>query len=512
LAFIGICLFATGVALPLIDPDLPIHLATGEWIVRHRALPYTEPWAWTRPGAPFLAYSWAIEVFYYVLDMRFGPAALHVLHGITYAAAAVAILLLGRTAKWRAWTTIIIGLGSVAVMLTVTPYLRPQSVLLVAIPLVWMLVLRARDAERERWELLGLLVVSAVLANTHLLFPIALAPCVALVLAPPARRAKFVTIPAAIVCGWLLTPYIPHLAEMYRLYFGANALLTPPSPIHEYKPGFIIAVQAGFDWIDIPLILAFIPCFAASRMRPLERTVFGVLWLAGFLMFALAVRALIVWWLLILPAIAICLEGISSPTLPALRLTTRATLSAVFAALALKAVDDLGDPWLRAGTLPNRMLPSQGAHAIEPIAEWLDCSVHHDVGGRLVTLFKYGGYIPWRLPYLSQSIDGRTFFPDSVARPEMYISPSRARIALPPWRSADLAILPLDHRLASVLDTALGWQRLAITSEMEGRASMIGLWVSTRWWERASAVGRPYGVIPLPHHPSEASFGCNGAR
>src|SRR5689334_5021109 len=103
------CLFAAGACFPLADPDLPIHLATGEWVLKHHGVPFVEPWAWTRAGAPFQAYSWAIESLYYVVIHRFGPVGLHVLQGLTYIALGAVILVLGWLAKWRPWTTILIG-------------------------------------------------------------------------------------------------------------------------------------------------------------------------------------------------------------------------------------------------------------------------------------------------------------------------------------------------------------------------------------------------------------------
>ena len=53
LALIALLLFAAGFSLPFADPDLSIHLATGEWVAKHHAVPFVEPFAWTRPGAPF---------------------------------------------------------------------------------------------------------------------------------------------------------------------------------------------------------------------------------------------------------------------------------------------------------------------------------------------------------------------------------------------------------------------------------------------------------------------------
>ena len=121
-----------------------------------------------------------------------------------------------------------------------------------------------------------------------------------------------------------------------------------------------------------------------------------------------------------------------------------------------------------------------------------------------MTTFNFGGYIPWRLPHLSESIDGRTIFPDSVAKAETYFPPNRAVIPLPPWRTADLAIAPVYFPVAAVLDTASGWRRVAITSQMEGKPAMIGLWVTDRWWREAGAGPLPKGVIPLYHRPLAA--------
>src|SRR5690606_14188791 len=62
LAMLGVLL---GALLPLMDPDFPMHLAVGEWIVRERAVPFVEPFAWTRAGEPYHAYSWLPQVTFY---------------------------------------------------------------------------------------------------------------------------------------------------------------------------------------------------------------------------------------------------------------------------------------------------------------------------------------------------------------------------------------------------------------------------------------------------------------
>jgi len=62
-----------------------------ERIVHHHGVPYVEPFAWTRLGAPYYAYSWLPEITYYFLYAHGGPLALRTLHGLTFAAGGVAM-------------------------------------------------------------------------------------------------------------------------------------------------------------------------------------------------------------------------------------------------------------------------------------------------------------------------------------------------------------------------------------------------------------------------------------
>src|SRR5262249_5672804 len=146
------------------------------------------------------------------------------------------------------------------------PYLRPQAILLIALPLTWALVYRSLDTERLLATLAGLFAIAVVLANTHLLFPVMAAPCVLLLGSLPRERRRIVLVPLAIVAGWLVSPYTAHLVEMFRLYFAPNPLITPPSGIAEYKPGFLMMLTAGNSSLAIALLLTVAPWFVASRM------------------------------------------------------------------------------------------------------------------------------------------------------------------------------------------------------------------------------------------------------
>ena len=498
LYLIAVLLFVAGFSLPFADPDLPIHLATGEWIAKHHAVPYVEPFAWTRPGAPFLAYSWAIELAYYEVMAHVGPLGLSALQGLVYVGLAGVMLVLGRAAGWNPWVMILMAAANLIVALGAAPYLRPQAILLLAVPLTWALVYRSLDTKRLWGTLAGLFAIAVVLANTHLLFPLMAAPCVLLLGKLPEQRSRILLVPIAILAGWLVSPYTTHLVEMFRLYFAPNPLIGPPSAIDEYKPGFLMVFTAGTSSLAIALLLAVAPWFVAPRMDVKNRALFGFLWLGGILMFTLAVRSLIVWWVVGIPIASALFALFPPPTLPVVKTAQRAIVPAIFASVTLTGLETWLDPTLLPGNASKRYLPSTNAKSIESLALWMDCNTRRSPG-KLVTMFNYGGYVPWRLPYLSESIDGRTFFPDSVARPEAYRGPYRGPALLQPWRDADIAIFPVSFPVAAVLDTAEGWRRVAMTSELEGPARMIAVWVTDRWWSTVGKIPLPRSVLPIMH-------------
>lgn len=508
LALIGLLLFVAGFSLPFADPDLSIHLATGEWIAKHHALPWVEPFAWTRAGAPFQAYSWAIELLYYWLMAHFGPLGLSAFQGVVYVALAAVMVVLGKAAGWNPWVILLMVAGNLIVTLGATPYVRPQSVLLIGTPLIWALVYHSLDTKRLGLVLAGLVAVSATLANTHLLFPIAIAPCVLLLTQPPADRRRIVLVPLAIVAGWLLTPNVLHWPAIFALNFAPNPVLGPPSGINEYKPGFLMMIVGDSGSLALCVMLTILPWAVAGKLDIKGRILYGVMWLGGLLLFALAVRSLLVWWLVTIPIAGIALSQAKTPSLPVVRTAQRAIVLVIFAIIAAAGLESWENPALRAGDMRSRYLPSVSAKSLEPLAKWLDCNTRHEAGGRLVTTFNYGGFVPWRLPYLSESIDGRTIFPDSVARPETYFTPFKRELPLQPWRTAELAIFPVQFPVAAVLDTARGWHRVAITSQVEGPARMIGLWVTESWWQRAGIGELPKHLLPLMQSLEPRSATC----
>jgi hypothetical protein len=323
-----------GVAAPLADPDLPIHLATGEWIARHGALPFVEPFAWTRAGEPFYAYSWAIELAYFALWRAFGVAGLHLLHGVLLALAVASVLILGRVAGWRPWSVVLVSLAQLDIAIRVAAFLRPQLLLLILLPLVWalaLLVWRAPSLRTPaaRWSLLGLAVIGCVASNTHLLFPLTAVPCGLVALTAPRLRAgRAAALLGALALGWTVSPYTLVWPQMFAQNLGGNLRLQFPSAIGEYMPGFstlwdgtgivTAAILVALPW----LLPASGDDAARGAVTARERAWFGVAWSVGLVAFATASRALLVWWVAVLPLVGRAADQLPSATPSTRRLRT----------------------------------------------------------------------------------------------------------------------------------------------------------------------------------------------
>ena len=58
------------------DPDVWWHMRTGEWILRHHAVPHTDPFSISDAGKPWAAYSWLFDLAVYLLFQLLGLAGL----------------------------------------------------------------------------------------------------------------------------------------------------------------------------------------------------------------------------------------------------------------------------------------------------------------------------------------------------------------------------------------------------------------------------------------------------
>ena len=143
------------------DGDVSWHIATGEWILDHRAIPHTDPFSFTWAGKPWVPIEWLAEVIYasaYRLARYSGvaavvTAALVALHAIVYLNAA-------------RWVRVAL-LPVVAMDFVIIPMLlaRPHVLTWPLLALWTWLLMRAREQDRAPPLVAALLM--ALWANLH---------------------------------------------------------------------------------------------------------------------------------------------------------------------------------------------------------------------------------------------------------------------------------------------------------------------------------------------------------
>lgn len=173
------------------DPDSWWHLATGEWILRHHAVPFRDPFSYSFAGRPWVAHEWLSQVLTALAYRADGWSGVVLLYG---AAAALAFGLLARhLARWvnplAALVMTLLAFACVAPNLLARPHVLTLPVLE-----AWtagLLMARSRNAAPSPWLLpLMLLWVNlhgSFLFGLALVLPIALEAVVA---AAPGERAR----------------------------------------------------------------------------------------------------------------------------------------------------------------------------------------------------------------------------------------------------------------------------------------------------------------------------------
>ncbi len=161
----GLLAFVVVVASPAIlnDGDTFWHLATGEWILRHMAVPTTDPFSYTFAGAPWQAHEWLSEALMALVYRTGGWSGVTILFAGAFGA--TALILSAYLARWLAAGPLMV--ATIFALASGAPnwLARPH---LLALPLfaVWLVgMLKAREEDRApSWLLLPVMLVWA---NLH---------------------------------------------------------------------------------------------------------------------------------------------------------------------------------------------------------------------------------------------------------------------------------------------------------------------------------------------------------
>jgi hypothetical protein len=145
------------------DGDTSWHIATGQWILDHHAIPHTDPFSFTRFGKPWVPIEWLAEVIYasaYRLAGYGGVAAvvtsaLMALHAVVYSNAARFI---------RPWLAV----GALMLLdLVLVPMMLARPHLLTWPILAFWIWLILRSREQNRSPPLAAALLMALWANLH---------------------------------------------------------------------------------------------------------------------------------------------------------------------------------------------------------------------------------------------------------------------------------------------------------------------------------------------------------
>ena len=170
-------MFYAGSAL-LGDGDTYWHIATGQWILEHGAVPSTDPFSHTMLGASWTAHEWLSEVLLAVAHDYGSWTGVVTLTALMFS---TAIALLARALLKSIEPIYVLLFALVAAMMTEPHLLARPHILATPLMMLWTIEL-VRASEEQRTPSLWLLPVMTLWANMHggftlglaLVFPFAL--------------------------------------------------------------------------------------------------------------------------------------------------------------------------------------------------------------------------------------------------------------------------------------------------------------------------------------------------
>ncbi len=271
LAMFALCAFSPAI---LHDGDTWSHIATGEWIFAHRAVPHADPFTFSVAGKPWTAHEWLSEI---LLALAYRAGGFIGVSLLTGAAAAAAMFVVVHAAARDLGGPALIIVGGLALMLIAPGLLARPHILALPVAALWIeTLLRARD----RAPPLAAVALMTLWANLHggFAFGLALvAPLAAdaVLVAPAGRRLQLAR-------DWALFALAAIAAALVNP-FGVEGLLFPVRLL-----GLPILAQIG-EWgpetFDSPNALeaTMLGLLALTMLRPFRLPLFRLAILIGLL-------------------------------------------------------------------------------------------------------------------------------------------------------------------------------------------------------------------------------------
>jgi hypothetical protein len=442
---LALAVFALAAFAPAVlnDGDTWSHVATGDWILQHGAIPRVDPFSYTFAGAPWTAHEWLSEALF---ALAYRAAAWSGVTLLTGAAAGLAIYVMAsRAARDLSGVPLLATAALAAGLLAPGLLARPHVLALPALALWSAGLMAARD--RARAPSLALVPVMTVWANLHgsfafglaLIAPFALEATLA---APQGSRAGEIrnwgVFAMASLAAALLTP------------FGVEGLLFPFKLVGVAHLADIGEWRAENFAHPGPMEIALLAILLLALTRPFRMPAVRAALLAGLVHLALQhsrheILLAILAPMLLAEPIA---RALGAPmTVEPGRRARWPLVAAAAAALALAGAR-IALPITR-GDAANA--PMAAVRAVPPALR----------GQPVLNDYAFGGYLIWAK--LRPFIDGRAdMFGDAfLALYEKIISgdPAALEAALKRYDVAWTLFAPGQQAVAQ-MDREPGWRRL----------------------------------------------------
>ncbi|MFN8177388.1 MAG: hypothetical protein U0167_05640 [bacterium] len=461
LAAVAAAALAASVALhPVLEPDLFWHLASGRWILQHRAIPRVDVFSYPTMGREWVNLQWLFDVLAARAWVWGGPDALVLGKAAALAGVAALLVAAGRAAgAGPAAACFAAGLAVLAGAERTTE--RPEIVTYVALATLSWVIERARRGGGRR-ALAAMPVLVAVWINLHSL---AFLGAAALLL-----HAVLAASEARLPERWRSAPPSPHLARDLTLagLASAIALLANPWGVRAWTFPLTLFRRIGtgpdvfgrilefvsplrdpgdpalrFFWV---LVAVTVACSLARPTRPALARFGGVL---PFLALALLARRNAPLFAIAAAApLAASVSEIARSVAARLGEASERRLAIASAVGVPMIVLGVAIAVLR-GASPGLLgLPRERGLGVEAGIFPEECLAALDrlgLEGRLFHDLDFGGYVAWRDPGRATFIDGRLEVagPDRLARfIEAHESPAAWERLRAQW---DVNILLLEH-------------------------------------------------------------------
>jgi hypothetical protein len=437
------------------DPDTYWHIAIGRWILAHGAVPRTDMFSFSMPGAPFTPPEWLAEIGIAWLYDHFGWAALVAATALSVAAALTILL----RALLRSLAPAHALIATVLAALLALPHLLARPHIFTLPILVWwaaaLLAARSEDRPPPLW-FVPLMTLWANLHSSYI-FGLGLAALFAgeAQLSARDRRARL-----GALRGWGLFVALSVAAALITP-FGIDGLLLPVRLAIMSTLGLIKEWQSPnfqqFQPLEVWIMVLLLGALAGGWRLPLTRILMLLLLVHMALRHGRYGELLgFVGPLLLAPALGPQLAA--RPGRHQVSFLDRG-MAALAGPAGLRGFAIAGAVLLAASVIVLRGGIARGADAITPAAALAAVAEHH-VEGPVFNDYAFGGYLIFAS--IAPFIDGRYFYGDAfIERYVAAVSVSNDELPrlLAEYRIA-WTLLSAKSPAVVLLDYLPGWRRL----------------------------------------------------